>query len=434
MKTIGLTRRQFLRRTSAAAAGISAVLAGGRARAVPERVGANEKIVLGFIGCRNMGGSHYQRFLANDQVQIAAVADVDATVRGERVKNAADKGVKVDAYGDFRELAARKDIDAVVVATPDHWHALAAIAAMKAGKDVYCEKPLALTIAEGRAMERTARRYARVIQIGTQQRSDWWFRHACEVVRNGRIGEVKKAVCFFGSNPHCGWIPDEDPPPHLDWNMWLGPAPWRRYNQKIHPYEWRYFRDSSGGLLTDWGVHLLDIAQWGLGKDGTSPVRVEARGEMYEDNMYEFPRTMRIEYDYGDCVLVWSQGENIEFEPGQGYGTKFYGTEADLCVNRGGYWVHPKGGNTIDEKLGPDDLHLYASPGHHQDWLDCIRTRRKPICDVEVTHRATALSHLGNISFWLGRPLQYDPINETFPVDPAAQRLIEKPMRAPWHL
>ncbi|NWG12792.1 MAG: hypothetical protein HXY20_04565, partial [Acidobacteria bacterium] len=232
----------------------------------------------------------------------------------------------------------------------------------------------------------------------------------------------------------CDWIPDEDPPATLDWNMWLGPAPWRRFNRKIHPYEFRYWRDYSGGLLTDWGVHLFDIAQWGLGKDDTSPIRIEAVGRMYEDNMYEFPETMHIRYVYRDAVLEWSQGEGIEYEPGQGYGTKFYGTEADLCVNRGGYWIHPKHNKKINEDIGPNDLRLYESPGHPQDFFNCMRSRRKPICDVEIGHRSTCISHLGNISFRLGRPVDYDPVREIFPTDAAATAMVEKPMRAPWHL
>jgi predicted dehydrogenase len=303
---------------------------------------------------------------------------------------------------------------------------------MEAGKDVYCEKPLALTIAEGRAIVDTARRYGRVCQMGTQQRSDWWFRHACELVRNGRIGHVEKAVCFFGPNPYQAWQPDEDPPPYLDWDLWLGPAQWRPFNKAIHPYNFRYFRDYSGGMLTDWGVHLFDIAQWGLGKDATNPIKVEAEGRMYADNMFEYPETMHVQYDYGDVLLEWRQGAIEDVEPGQGYGTKFFGTDGEVFVNRGGYKARAKNGGVVDENVGGDDVRLYESPGHHQDFLNCMRTRQRPICDVAIGQRATCISHLGNISFRLGRPLEYDPAAERFVNDEAANRMVSKPMRAPW--
>jgi predicted dehydrogenase len=417
------------------AAVAAAALPLDRAWAAKRRITPNEKIVLGFIGVGGMGRSHFDKLLSHPEVVVAAAADPDAHRRDAAREKAASAGADIQTYNDFREMLERRDLDAIFVATPDHWHALAAIAAMKAGKEVYCEKPLTLTIAEGRAMVETARRYGRVVQMGTQQRSDQkQFLHACELVRNGRIGEVKRAVSFFGANPHRAWQADEAPPPHLDWDMWLGPAPWRPFNSAIHPFNFRYFRDYSGGLLTDWGVHLFDIAQWGVGKDSTGPKRVEADGEMFEDNMYEFPRRLQVEYDYGDVVIEWQQGTGETFEEGEGYGTKFYGSDGDVFVNRGNYKVHPKPGKTIDEQFGPDDIRLYDSAGHRQDFLDRMRDRERPICDVEIGHRATSISHLGNIAYRVGRPLTFDPETETFPSNPAATRMIEKPMRAPWRL
>ncbi|MBI4559265.1 MAG: Gfo/Idh/MocA family oxidoreductase [Candidatus Hydrogenedentes bacterium] len=438
MKTRGISRRRFLGRTAAAAgAGLTILTRSNWASAATRKVSANERIVTGHIGIGGMGRSHFDRLLNYSEAHIAAVADPDAKMRDAAKAKAAEFKVSIDTYNDFHEMLERKDIDAIFVATPDHWHALAAIAAMQAGKDVYCEKPLTLTIAEGRKMVETARRYDRVVQMGTQQRSDQkQFLHACELVRNGRIGEVKRAVCFFGPNPRVDYTPNEDPPPGLDWNLYLGPAPWRPFNKQIHPYNFRYWRDYSGGLLTDWGVHLFDIAQWGLGKDDTSARRIEAEGEMYEDNMYEFPRRLRIRYDYGDAVIEWQQGdeESKSFEEGEGYGTKFYGTDGEVFVNRSYCKVHPKPGKTINEQFGANDTRLYDAPGHHQDFFNCMRERRKPICDVETGHRATCISHLGNIVFRLGHPVEYDPVKETFPGDLAASRMVEKPMRAPWHL
>lgn len=427
-------RREFLVRSGAALG--AALATSGVAGAATPAVGANEKIVLGFIGAGGMGRSHFDRLLDHPEAVLAAVSETDRTRQDAAKAKAAEQGVAIKTYTDFREmLDGHPEIDAVFVATPDHWHALAAIACIKAGKDVYCEKPLALTIAEGRAIVEAARRYDRVVQMGTQQRSDQkQFLHACELVRNGRIGTLKRVVCFFGPNPQTPFVPNEDPPEYLDWDRYLGPAPWRPFNRMIHPYNFRYFRDYSGGLLTDWGVHLFDIAQWGAGKDATSPTRIEAEGEMYSENMYEFPRTCRIQYDYGDVVLEWNQGTGETFESGQGYGTKFYGTEGEVFVNRGGYAARNLNGGPINEILGPKDERLYNAPGHHQDFFNCMRSRQRPICDVATGHRATAISHLGNIAFRLGRPVVYDPEQEMFPNDTGANRMIEKPMRAPWHL
>jgi len=437
-----VTRRRFLQRVGASAAGVGLCAAeGGNAVAATPKTSANDRIVLGFIGVGGMGRSHFDRLLFHPEVHVAAAADPDAHHLEAARKQAAGLRIAIDTYNDFRELVARDDIDAVFVATPDHWHALAAVAAMKTGKDVYCEKPLTLTIAEGQEMIACARCYARVVQMGTQQRSDQdQFRHACELVRNGRIGALERIVCFFGPNPVRPYQPNEDPPPYLDWVLWLGPAPWRPYNSAIHPYNFRYFRDYSGGLLTDWGVHLFDIAQWGAGKDHTGPKRIEAEGEMYVDNLYEYPARMHVQYDYGDVVFEWFQGDypgripDGGFEPGQGYGTKFYGTDGAVFVNRERYTLHPKPGKTIHEAFGPNDIRLYDAPGHHQDFLNCMRTRRMPICDVAIGHRTTSISHLGNIAYRLGRPLEYDPAAETFPNDPIANRMLAKPMRAPRRL
>lgn len=401
------------------------------------RVTANDRIVVGCIGVGGMGRSHFDRLLVNEQVHVVAVADPDGRRRQSAREAALQAGVRIAAYNDFREMLARPDIDAVFVATPDHWHALASIAAMEAGKDVYCEKPLALTVAEGRAMVDTARRFGRVVQMGTQQRSDDFFRHACELVRNGRIGDVRKVRTFIGPNPQSAYVSNETPPAYLDWDLWLGPAPWRPFNRTIHPYSFRYYRDYSGGLLTDWGVHLNDIAQWGCNKDTTGPRRVEAQGLLYEDNQYEFPKSMRVQWDYGDVVFEWVQDtpEALDaIEPGAGYGTKFYGSDADLFVNRKGYVLQPRNGQTIDETIGEHDIQLYRSPGHRDDFFQCMRTRNAPICDVAIGHRTTTLSHLGNIAFQLGRPLEFDPEKEAFVNDEAANRLLDRPMRTPWHL
>lgn len=438
MNTRAISRRFFIQSTATASLA-AGCLVSGAATAAPRRISANEKIHVAVIGLGGMGRSHFDRLLGNGEVRVIAGCDPD-TARQQAAKDEAAKTAQtVSTYADFREmLQAHPDLDAVFVATPDHWHALATIACLEQGKDVYCEKPLALTIEEGRAMVNAARRLDRVVQVGTMQRSDQpQFRHVCELVRNGRIGTLERVVCFFGENPYSEFVPEAPPPANLDWNLWLGPAPYRAFNPQIHPYYFRYFRDYSGGMLTDWGVHLFDIAQWGMDKDHTSPRRVEAKVEYWKDNLYEFPRYSRIRYDYGDVVLEWiqtSEEERKKIEPGEGYGTKFYGSEGEVSVNRSGYAARNKQGGAINEELGPNDLRLYAATSHHDDFFQCLRTRNRPICDVEIGHRDAVISHLGNIATRLGRPLDYDPDQELFPNDPAANRMISKPMRAPWHL
>ncbi len=435
-----VSRREFLRRSGMGAAGLGLAVSGcatikaGVGTSGRKKVPPSETLVIGMIGVGGMGSGHLGGLLGMSDAVVAAVCDVDENRRGNAKKRVDDvaqrrNAPKADVYNDYRRLLDRNDIDAVLIATPDHWHALTTIHSCQAGKDVYVEKPLTITIKEGRAMVDAARRYDRVVQMGTQQRSQSHFRHVCELVQNGRIGTVKLARTWFGSNPHSDWVPDTDPPPGLDWNMWLGPAPWVPYNPQRHPYNFRYFRDYSGGLLTDWGVHLNDIAQWGMGADMTGPHTIEAMGTMYEDNMFEFPRLMTIKYEYENFDLIWTQGEE-PFEPGKGYGIMFYGDKGRIFVDRGGYKVY----GDVDETIGPSDIQLYRSPDQKRNWIDCIRARTRPISEVEIGHHSTTLSHLGNISFLLGRKVHWDHEQEQFIGDDAANRMVSKPYRAPWHL
>ena len=419
------SRRRFLQTaaggTAAAGLGLSMpFVVSGRALGAQGQAPANERITLGFIGVGGMGGGHLGGFLGDKQVQVLAVCDVDANRRGA----ARDRvGGDCGAYNDYRELLDRDDIHAVVIATPDHWHTLVSTNAAEAGKDIYCEKPLTLTIAEGQSLVRTVRRYGRVFQVGSQQRSDWNFRFACELVRSGRIGKLHTVRTGFGGAPTSGWEPDRDPPPELDWDMWLGPAPWVPYNPLRCPYNFRWFWDYSGGKMTDWGAHHNDIAQWGIGADGSGPVEIEGTGRLPKDGMFETFETFHIEYTYANGVKLIC---------GEGNGAKFEGTDGWVHVDRGFLDAHPKA--LLDEKLGPGDVHLYESPGHHEDWLNCIRSRQRPICDVEIGYRSVSVCHLGNISMRLGRKLRWDPATESFVGDDEATRWLSRPYRAPWHL
>jgi len=385
------------------------------------------------IGMGKQMRSHVRAFLSKPGVQIVAICDVERIRLEKEQKNINDfyaerenkafyRGCKT--YSDFREMILRDDIDAVVIATPDHWHAIPAIEAMKNGKDVYCEKPLTLTINEGKVVRAVARRYGRVFQTGSQQRSERGFRLACEYVRNGRIGKVHTVHVNVGGPPIECNLPAEPVPEGLDWDFWLGPAPWRPYNSDIAPGldypgwpNFRAYRDYSGGPMTDWGAHHFDIAQWGLGMDHSGPVEIiPPDGKTFQ----------RLTYRYKNGVTMYHGGGAKKA------GVEFIGERGRIMVNRGYLEADPP--EILLEPITPQEIHLYESPGHHDDWLESIRNRRNPICDVEIGHRSVTVCHLGNIAFWLKRPLQWDPEKEDFVNDADARRLMQRPMRSPWTL
>jgi predicted dehydrogenase len=327
-------------------------------------------------------------------------------------------------YGDFRELLARRDIDAVTVVTPDHWHVPICLAAVRAGKDVYCEKPLTLTILEGRVLANEVKRYGRVLQTGSQQRSSAEFRQACELVRNGYIGVVKTVVVGLpGNNRTCEptWTP-EPVPEGFDYNMWLGPAEWAPYHSQRCHYQFRFILDYSGGQVTNWGAHHLDIAQWGLGTDDTGPVQILGQGEFPASGLFTTATKVYFEMTYASGVkLICKTG---------GSGTRFEGTKGWVDVKRGKLVTEPASLQT--QSIGANEIHLYESKNHHQNFLDCIKSRQAPIANVEVGHRSSTLCHLGNIAMLLKRPLKWDPVKEEFLGDDAANRMRWRPRRAPW--
>ncbi len=417
------TRRDFLRTAAkgTAAAAIPYIVA-GRALGAEGKVGANDRIGIGVIGCGGISGGHRGWAKNHAETELLAVCDVD-TERRESAREQA--GESCVAYNDYRELLDREDIDAVFVLTPDHWHTLISLDACEAGKDVYCEKPLTLTIDEGRRLVNAVRRYGRVFQTGSQQRSSWEFRLACELVRNGRIGDVHTVRVVIGGAPGGAWEPDEEPPPGLDWDMWLGPAPWAPYNKLRHPYNFRWFYDYSGGKMTDWGAHHNDIAQWGLGMDGSGPVWIEGTGVFPTEGLYDVATSFEITYEY-------ATGQRVICSDGGRFGVTFEGSDGWVWVTRGDIETQPK--ELRHDVFGPDDERLYHSGNHHQNWFDCMRTRERPVCDVEIGHRSVTVCHLGNIALRTGRKLQWDPAREQFVGDEEANRWLSKPCRAPWHL
>ena len=421
-----LNRRQFLKSTSIAA--LTAPLLLQSVRGASARKGPNDRITLGVIGTGTQGSGLLNNFLGMPDTQVVAVCDVDTTRRENRQKvvdefyrlkgNTEFKGCA--AYKEFPELLARQDIDAVVIAAPDHWHACIAIAACKAGKDVYCEKPLSLTIHEARAMVKAARKYDRVFQTGSMQRSMKEFRQACELVRNGRIGKVKQVIVDVGPPSVPCDLPEETMEPGLNWDMWLGPAPKRPYNSVLSPRgvhthfpNWRNYREYSGGMMTDWGAHHFDIAQWGLGMDDSGPVEIIPP---------EDPKATRgVRYLYAN---------GVEMIHGDSGGVLFIGTEGKILVNRGKFEVTPA--SLGEEPLPANAIRLYNSYSHTKDFLDCMRSRKKPICDVEIGCRSVTVCHLGNLAYWNHRHLRWDPVKEQFVGDKEANKWLDRPKRGGW--
>lgn len=416
-----------------------AALAAASAPLARNVLGANEKIFVGLIGSGGMGRSNLAAFLKNPDVECAAICDVN---RLNLDRGLALIAGKATAYKDFRQLLERQDIQAVIVATPDHWHALPAIHAMQAGKDVYVEKPLALCVAEQQAMVKAARQTGRVVQVGTQQRSGRHFQRAVELVRSGKIGQVSFVRAWNHENNHplgIGNPPDGEPPETLDWDFWLGPAPKAPYNRNRAAPSFRWFWDYSGGKLTDWGTHLIDVVHWAMEVNGPTAVSASG-GKFYLEDNRETPDTLEVLYEYPGFVMVYSSREcNARGIEDKGYGIEFHGTLGTLFLDRAGYEIFPEHRREGDEFLprtaavrsGTSDQHMT----HVRNFLDCIKSRQKPASDIETAHRSTTAPHLGNIAFRTGQKIYWDPEKEQLlKAVPEAAALLTREYRRPWQL
>jgi len=310
----------------------------------------------------------------------------------------------------------------VLAAVPDHWHAKVYIDAMRAGKDVYGEKPLCLFLNQGRNLVRVARETGRVFQTGSQQRSDDKFRTACEYVRSGRLGKIESVDVIVGGAPQREGVPDEPVPPGLNWDKWLGPAPKVPYNPLRCHVEFRWFFEYSGGMVTDWGAHHLDIMQWGLGMDGSGPLSVEGTADV-RPGYYNTFTSFDFTFEYPNDIKVYFKSK------GEG-GVTFKGPKGEIYVTRGQIRSTPE--DILKEPLKDTDVHLYKSDDHMQNWVDCMKTRKRPITDVEIGHRSVSVCHLANICGHLKRKLNWDAVNEMFVDDPEANRLLDREERAPY--
>ena len=419
-KTNRSTRRGFLRQTLGAG---TVGLIGPRvipssALAAPGRAGANDRIGVGYIGL-GARGNHILHHLPED-AEIVAVCDVDA----RRVAKVAE-GHKYATCGDYRRLLDNKDVDAVVITTPDHWHALQSIHACRAGKDVFCDKPLSLTVNEGRAMVQAARESNCVFQVGPQQRSIPAPIYACEFVRAEKLGKIREVHVTNNRTSRDWELPGEPMPDGLDWEFWLGPSAKHPFHSKIFNvsrqanwFGWMAFKPWSGGMMTSWGAHGMDLMQWGLGMDASGPSEVEPLGEGL---------TCELQYKYPNDVVV-----KLDEAP-QG-GAIFVGEKGSVTVACGMVtWDPPELGEDAPESIAS----LFpgaTAPIHTRQWLKCVRSRQTPTCDVEVGHRTATACHVGNIARWLGRKVRWDPVSETFLGDDEANAMLSRPMREPWHL
>ena len=431
-----LTRREFTGRLAAAA---PAVLGGYALRAAaqaPPAVGANSKIRVGLIGCGGMGKGDLATFLQVPEVECPVICDVDDAQFVETLKTVEKAGrAKPETVKDFRKILDRKDIDAVVVATPDHWHALPTVLACQAGKDVYVEKPLATTIAEGRAMAEAARKHQRVVQMGSQWRSNPHVIAANDFVRSGKLGKIRyvRVWAYLDWKGDIGNPPDGPPPPGADYDMWLGPARQRPFNPNRFHFNFRWFWDYAGGLMTDWGVHLIGMALYGMGTDAPRTISSSGGKLRFTDNA-ETPDTQVAVYEFPSYVLVWEHQAGVGVGPnGRAWGIWFSGSEGTLVLDGDGWEVIPEAKkNTLkpEKHAGSSEARLF----HVKNFLDSVRSRQASILHPDLGHYVSTVAHLGNISQRCGRKIVWDPRAEKITGDPEADKLVRVEYRKPWSL
>ncbi len=441
-KQIGINRRRFLKGTGALTAGaigfpyVVSSSALGKAGAIAP----SNRLVVGCIGTGAKGTGDLRDFLAQDEVQVVAVCDVDKAHRdgAKRIVDDKYKNTDCTAYLDFRELIARGDLDVAVLALPDHWHSIPAIMAARAGLDIHAQKPFARTIAEGRAMCNAVRQNGVIWQTGSQQRSGVQFHRACELVRNGRIGKVHRIEVGLPDGNSGGVDKPQPVPEGLDWDFWLGPAPWRPFTSfsksdsgkhRACHWDWRWIMDYSGGQLTDWAGHHVDIAHWGMGLDRTGPVEMQGKGVFPQEGLYNTPTEYRIEYKYANGLEMTVANQS---QLPHGRGVCWYGDKGWIFVTRGALRAEPA--SILKEIIEPGETRLYKSSNHVRNFLDCVKSRAETITPAEVGHRSISVGLLGEIAMLTGRKLKWDPDKEVFTNDADANRYLTRAMRSPWHL
>ncbi|MFH2001377.1 MAG: Gfo/Idh/MocA family oxidoreductase [Planctomycetota bacterium] len=434
-----ITRRGFLKGLTAAAAASAPCFVMPSALGLGAVPAPGNRIQLGLIGAGEMGNHLIDQYLDLPDAQIVAVCDVYDKQRTPAIKRIdhfyarrAGQGSYNGCaeYNDFRDLISDPGVDAVVIATPEHWHALPAIEAARAGKDIHLEKPLALTVEEGRKVVEAVKRHGRIFQHGTQQRSNWIFPRAVELVRNGRIGKLHSIEIGTPPGAQTEDHAPEPVPDGFDYDLWLGPAPWAPYTpMRCHqsPRDWSYNFDYGGGEISSWGVHHLDIAHWAMDLEHSGPVEIMGDAEFPEKGLWNTALRWRMELQYGNGVkVVFTDSRK------QPQGIRFIGTEGWIHATRTTLEANPR--SVLSSIILPDEIHVRTSANHYQNFLDCIRSRAETVSSVETAHRSTTVCHLVNICLLLGRKVRWNPDEERFIDDPDADRMISRAMRSPWRL
>lgn len=398
----------------------------------------SDRVRIGLIGCGGISTADTNAFLAHPECEIAVICDVDDA----RIKSTLDRLQKLgrarpDAVKDFRRVIDRKDIDLVLVCTPDHWHAIPTIEACKAGKDVYVEKPLGTTIVEGAAMRDAARKYRRVCQMGTQWRSGEHYREAVEMVRSGKLGRVRQVRCWA----YLDWIreignpPDSPPPEGVDYDMWLGPAPLRPFNKNRFHFNFRWFWDYAGGLMTDWGVHLINIALWAMGPEWPKAVVSSGGKYILKDNS-ETPDTQITVYDFPSYTLIWEHQVQCGLGPDRReHGVMFTGEDATLIVDTRGWEViaEPKKRGMVEMKRQAPATEAVRA-AHARNLLDCMKSRQNPVESLEIGYHVSAVAQLGNVALRSRSRIEWDAAAGKVTNNEAANQFLHRPYRAPWKL
>jgi myo-inositol 2-dehydrogenase / D-chiro-inositol 1-dehydrogenase len=430
--TSQLSRRTFVRKTAAAAwlAGVAPQVVTSSVLGADGSVAPSNRITVGFIGVGQHGLAwNLPPYLRHKGAQVVAVCEVDdrRLFRAQETVNDRNQSEDCFATKDFRELLARKDIDAVMISTPDHWHTLISLHAILAGKDVQCEKPT-LTIHEGKVLTEAVRKHKRVFQTSTEDRSIPEYHRLAELVRNGRIGQLQRIEVILPKEPAGPGDPTPQPVPKgLDYDLWLGPAPFQPYTRDRVHFNFRWSWDYSGGIICDWGAHLFDTAQWANDTERSGPVEVEGTGTFWQGGLYNTVKDYNVTYRYGNGVVMTCKPGNPSI--------KFIGTEG-WVGNTG--WRGPVQASSkaiLESKIGPNEIHLYTNPnGEHDDFLRCVKSRKDPYFPVDIGHRVSTICHLANIAIKTGRKLKWDPVSEQFVGDNEANAMRDRKRRDPWQL
>ncbi|MDH3369241.1 MAG: Gfo/Idh/MocA family oxidoreductase [Gemmatimonadota bacterium] len=436
------SRRRFVRDSGTV---LGAMMVPGVLRARVKRVAPSDQVRVGVIGCNGMGFQNLRSILKIPEVECAALCDVDASVLNRRagdVEGAA--GVRPALHDDFRRLLEDPDIDAVIIGTPDHWHCLMMVMACEAGKDVYVEKPLANSIGECALMVAAAQRYGTVVQAGQWQRSGSHWSDAARYVQSGEIGRIRlvKAWAYQGWMKAIPVKPDEPVPDGVDYDMWLGPAPARPFNPNRFHFNFRWFWDYAGGLMTDWGVHMIDMVHYAMGDAGPRHVAASGGKFAYPDDASETPDTLQATFEFADYSMLWEHATGIDLGPYErNHGVAFIGNRGTVVVDRGKCELLPET-EVVEGKLSylttPMPVQQRRDDGgldaHMVNFVECIKTRAQPTCNASVAARAAVTAHLGNIAFKTGRRLTWDDATQSFPGDAQANALLRPTYRAPWRL